>query len=250
MATQTGQVNSRVSTSLKLRSQPNTTSQGLADLTRGTKFDIIKQVNGSSYSPGNQTDWYEIEFNNQRGYVAAYFVDVVGTRDGDRQRIIDAINRVNAEDRYYKARDIDGKPGKETFCNWFAADVLYQLGIELPRYDASAGSYPTPHPVYGNNPPHKPYSAEQLFGFFNSGGNGHWRRVSNAEAVTKAQNGKVVLASYKGASGIQGHVAIVRPDSSTGNIRIAQAGATSKNDISFNSGFGSHADEAKFFTYS
>lgn len=249
MAIQTGQVNSRVSTNLKLRSQPNTTSQILADLTRGTRFEILAQVTGSSYSPGSRTDWYEIKFSGQRGYVAAYYVDIVGTRDGDRQRIIDAINRVNAEQWYYKARDITGDRRKETFCNWFVADVLYQLGIELPRYNASAGAYPTPHPVYGNNPPHKPYSAEQLFNFFNSGGNGNWRKVTVSEAVSKAQNGKVVLASYSGATRIQGHVAIVRPNSSTSNIRVAQAGATSSNDISFNSGFGSHATEAEFFTY-
>lgn len=249
MVTQTGQVNSRVSTSLKLRSQPDTTSQVLADLNRGTKFDIIKQVTGSPYSPGNRTDWHEVEFSNHQGYVAAYFVDIIATKDGDKQRIIDAINRVNADQWYYKPRDIDGKPGKETFCNWFIADVLYQLGIDLPRYDASAGAYTKPHPVYGNYPPHKPFSAENLFSFFSSSRD--WREVKTTnEAIIAAQNGNVVLASYSGAPGIQGHVAILRSNSSSSDIRVAQAGTTSSNDISFNSGFGNRTKgETKLFIY-
>lgn len=41
----------------------------------------------------------------------------------------------------------------------------------------------------------------------------------------------------------------MRHASSMGNIRIAQAGAISKNDISFDSEFGSHSNEAKFFAY-
>ncbi len=250
MATQTGRVNSNVSTNLTLRSQPNTSSLALAQLFPGSTFMVLRSVSGSPYPPGNRTDWYEIEFNGTTGFVAAFYVDIVTNGSGNGQSIIDAVNRVNAEQRYYIAHDIGGSPAPETFCNWFAADVLDQLSVPLPRYDASAGSYPRPHPVYGNNPPRKPFSAEALYDFFNGGGNGQWRQANAANAVADARNGKAVVASSPARIlGGQGHIAIVLPRGSASNIRIAQAGTVSSNDISFNAGFGSRASVAKFFTY-
>jgi hypothetical protein len=209
---------------------------------------------GSPYSPGNQNDWYKVEFEGKTGFVAAYYVDVVSSGSNKGQLILDAVQKVNAEQWYYIARDITGDEKKETFCNWFVNDVLAQLGIALPRYDRSAGYYPKPHPIYENINALKPYSAEHLFVFFKSGGNGKWTKVTAAEAVDKAKNGKVALASYSGSSSprIQGHIAIVLPKGSAdsnNNIRIAQAGRTSSNDLAFTTGFGSHVGKTKFFTH-
>jgi hypothetical protein len=234
---------------LKLRTNPSTSSSVIDELRPGELFTIFEVVDGESYSPGNQNDWYEIEFEGKTGFVAAYYVDVVSSGDNKGQLILDAVNKVNAEQWYYIARDITGDGRKETFCNWFVADVLTQLGIDLPRYDRSAGYYPKPHPIYGNTNALKPYSAEHLFKFFKNGDNGKWTKIDATDALDKAKNGKVALASFSGSSGIQGHIAIVLPKGSASNIRIAQAGRTSSNNLAFVAGFGSHVSETKFFTY-
>lgn len=250
MANQTGKVNLLVKNTLNLRTNPSTDAKVIDELRPGELFTIFDVVDGSSYSPGNQTDWYKIEFEGKTGYVAAYYVDVVSSGDNKGQLILDAVKKINAEQFYYKARDITGDGKLETFCNWFVADVLTQLGIALPRYDSSAGYYPKPHPIYGNINALKPYSAEALYDFFS--GNSQWIKVSAAEAINKAKNGKVALASYGGSSSprIQGHIAIVLPKGSASDIRIAQAGRTSSNDLAFAKGFGSHVSATKFFTFS
>jgi hypothetical protein len=152
---------------------------------------------------------------------------------GNGQNIINAVNKVNPMQWYYLPRDITGDRIKETFCNWFAADVLDQLGVPIPRNGPSAGAYTKPHPIYGTNTPNKPFGTDQLLNFFNGGGNGMWERVSAADAVSSANNGQVVLACNAG------HVAVVIPGGSGSNVRIAQAGATNGKDMSVDTGFGS-----------
>jgi len=147
--------------------------------------------------------------------------------------IINAVNKVNPDQWYYRPRDITGDRINETFCNWFAADVLDQLGVPIPRNGPSAGSYTKPHPIYGTNTPNKPFGTDQLLNFFNGGGNGLWEKVSAADAVSSANNGQVVLASNAG------HIAVVIPGGSGSNVRIAQAGATNGKDMSVDTGFGS-----------
>jgi murein DD-endopeptidase MepM/ murein hydrolase activator NlpD len=151
------------------------------------------------------------------------------------QHILDAVDKVNPLQWYYLPRDITGDGVKETFCNWFAADVLDQLGVPIPRYGGSAGSYTKPHPIYGTNTPNKPFSAAGLLNFMNAGGNGSWEKISAAEAVSSANNGQVVLASSVG------HVAVVIPGSSGSNVRIAQAGATNGKNMGVSQGFGSES---------
>ncbi|MBE9123733.1 peptidoglycan DD-metalloendopeptidase family protein [Tychonema sp. LEGE 07199] len=36
---------------------------------------ILGSVTGATYQPGNRNDWYEVEVNGKRGFVAAYYVD-------------------------------------------------------------------------------------------------------------------------------------------------------------------------------
>lgn len=253
MATQNGQV---TASTLNLRTEPNTTTGIVIDsFPSGTSVEIIRSVTGDDYSTsaGSRTDWYEIKVNGKQGYVAAFYIAVV---DKSSNKILDAIFKVNAEHPYYKARDITGDGIKETFCNWFVADVLDKLGISLPRLDASAGSYPEPHPIYGFDTPFKPFAAEALFKFFvreNSSPTGKWKELTtNSAAVLEAQKDHVVVASYPGRTTSprkQGHIAIIRPDSSASNIIIAQAGRISSNNLPLTSGFGSVISETKFFTF-
>jgi len=157
------------------------------------------------------------------------------------QRIINAVNKVNAEQSYYRQGGLNDPNKKQTFCNWFVADVLDQLGVAIPRHYKPLGKnlYPIPHPIYGNNPPTKPALADDLFRYFNKGGGdyayypslswlpnkqspgGTWKRVSDVEAVNKANNGEVVVASSEENLG---HIAIVLPGGSGSNVIIAQAG--------------------------
>lgn len=165
--------------------------------------------------------------------------------------LIAAINRVNPSQPYYEPHDAGGGSGAETFCNWFVADVLAQLNIFLPIFkDADgAGHYPIPHPVYGNEVRNKPWSAKMLNGYFRQGGGGKWRMVTRLEAVTKARGGRIVVASVAGHPGRSGHIAIVRPDSSGNNVRVAQAGRETGPDMTIENGFGGLTSSAEFYEY-
>ncbi len=70
-----GRVNHRVSSTLNVRSQPNTNSNILFTLSTGITFKVLEEVPGSEYDFG-RTDWLKIDYNNQQGYVAAYYVDI------------------------------------------------------------------------------------------------------------------------------------------------------------------------------
>jgi nucleoid-associated protein YgaU len=146
---------------------------------------------------------------------------------GNGQRILDAVNRVNPDQRYYQPRDITGDGRNETFCNWFVADVLEVLGVPIRRHNQPM--YP---PVFGGQARQKPLSAEQLNTFFRNGGGGKWQIVNAATAAAKANSGQTVLASS------YGHIAMVIPGSSSTNVRIAQAGARNSKNMSVSEGFG------------
>jgi len=159
----------------------------------------------------------------------------VSTPGTASKRITDAVNKVNPDHSYYQKRNIDDNPRTiETFCNWFVADVLAQLGVPIPRGDSSAGPYSANHPIYGNRPPAKPKRADHLYDFFNSGGGGKWRRLTASQAVDRANNGRVVVASSRP---MLGHIAIVIPGSSGSNVRIAQAGKYNSKNTSAVEGF-------------
>jgi hypothetical protein len=258
----TGQI---TASTLNLRTSPNTSSTILSAFPTGTLVEILDTVTGGSYSlpsGGTSNQWLKAKVGAEEGFVAAAFVIETGTPDGTH-KVLDAIFKVNAEHPYYKARDITGDGIKEPFCNWFVADVLDQLGIDLPRLDASAGSYVEPHPIYGFDTPFKPFSAEALFKFFekqNASATGTWKLVSSdtadkasaqSAAISIAQGDKVVVASYPGVPNRhRGHMAIVRPDSTGTNVRIAQAGSlSSSNNLALSAGFiGTMLAETKFFT--
>ncbi|MEQ8467602.1 S8 family serine peptidase, partial [Coleofasciculus sp. E1-EBD-02] len=81
----TGRVSSRVgSVPLRFRSEPNTNAQILAQLSVGTTFSILRKLDGGTYYPDNRQDWYEVEVNGQRGYVAAYYVSEESSNGGGK----------------------------------------------------------------------------------------------------------------------------------------------------------------------
>ena len=159
------------------------------------------------------------------------------TRGLDAEHILDAVARVNPEQAYYQPHDItqDGSP--ETFCNWFVADTLKLLGIELPCYDGAGDCYP---PIFPEGRCH-PKNATDLNIYFNNGGDGHWDEVSREEAVSLANQGKVVVVS------MPGHIGLVIPGGHGSVVHIAQAGARCGKDMLLEQGFG-HAD-VQFFQY-
>lgn len=164
--------------------------------------------------------------------------------------LIAAINKVNPSQRYYEPHDIGGSRAAETFCNWYAADVLAQLHVFLPVYKDSdnAGHYPRPHPIYGNQMKNKPFSANLLNRYFNAGGEGKWHKVSRREAVAEAGRGGIVVASAPNSGG-SGHIAIVRPDGHGTVVRIAQAGSRCGPNMLLEEGFGGLTGRAEFFKY-
>jgi murein DD-endopeptidase MepM/ murein hydrolase activator NlpD len=52
-------------------------------LNQGTNLKILGSVTGATYNPGNgnRNDWYEVEVDGKRGFVAAYYVSK-GTNSG------------------------------------------------------------------------------------------------------------------------------------------------------------------------
>jgi hypothetical protein len=106
-------------------------------------------------------------------------------------------------------------------------------------------------PAFGGEYRDKPLSASQLHDFFNRGGyGGEWRAVNPSDASALANNGQVVVASSPApAYGVSGHIAIVLPNSSESNIRVAQAGAINGKNLSVSEGFGSSINNTSFFTY-
>jgi hypothetical protein len=258
---QFGQV---TASTLNLRSSTSTSSTILAALPTGKIVEVLRMsLPGGAYplpSGGTSNLWDEVKVDGQQGFVASAFILDTGNPN-DGSQVLGAIFKVNAGHPYYSARDITLDGRKETFCNCFFGDVMDQLGISIPRYDASAGSYPEPHPVYGNNTPFKPFSAEALFKYFtqqNASSSGKWKEISSSaasnsdaqkEAVAAANKDKVVVVSYPGRPGKQGHIAILRPDSIPANVRTAQAGTVSGNNIALTDGFGRVLSDSKFFIY-
>jgi hypothetical protein len=75
---ESGFVNSNVGGGpLRLRSSASTSDEILTNLNQGTNLKILGSVTGGTYKVGNdnRNDWYEVEVNGKRGFVAAYFVD-------------------------------------------------------------------------------------------------------------------------------------------------------------------------------
>ncbi|HAX79405.1 MAG TPA: hypothetical protein DCY88_27160 [Cyanobacteria bacterium UBA11372] len=75
--TQTG----RVKVNLNFRRESKVGDNIIRQLPAGTEVKILRQLTGGTYD-GDRNQWYEVEVNGQRGYVAAYYVDIVDSDNG------------------------------------------------------------------------------------------------------------------------------------------------------------------------
>ena len=123
-------------------------------------------------------------------------------------------------------------------CNWFAAEVLDELGIYVPRHE---GLFYPPH--LNGRPKKKPENANYLYNYFTQN-NSKWKSVNGVDAVKAVKSDEVVVASSRGKPG---HIAIVRPDSEIDNILVAQAGWHTGKSLGINTAFGSNTP--KYFKY-
>ena len=169
-----------------------------------------------------------------------------GNYPPEAQRILAVVDKVNPVQPYYISHDITGDGRPETFCNWFVADALEVMGIQLPRYDDVF--YPIPHPLYGNERKCKPWTAGSLYNYFKKGGDGKWKKAKRPDAVSLANEGMVVVVAMPPPPGsAHGHVALVIPGGSGSEVHIAQAGRLCGKNLKIEQGFG-NANVA-FFSY-
>lgn len=134
-----------------------------------------------------------------------------------------AVEQFEGQGRYIH-RNVDGKPGDETFCNFFVRDALRALGVEVPRL-----------------------RAHDLGSFMSQSAS--WREVPQWMAIALAELGFPVVA-WMVKSVPVGHVAMVVPsrtDTERGMVHIAQAGLSNFVYGSLQQGFGAH--DVKFFAH-
>lgn len=156
------------------------------------------------------------------------------------KKIQDTIKNLKVtETSRYQPRD-----GK-TWCNIFTMDYCKKMGVPLPEWldfnkDGKIDDY-----LDANE------ATRWLKGTYDKGDTKEgpdmgWKTVSAEESVRLANSGKVVIAGWENPSGI-GHMAVVRPESTPDNIRIAQAGAKNFENGTLAQGFGNRTPA--FFVY-
>ncbi len=229
------------------RAQPNTSSaivgkySQIGQVVQISGFVLGQAVNDAwDGQPDNM--WYRLADGS--GYIASAVTSGYPPRCSTTppvtttaQKILDAVKRANPEVNYRA-------DSNNTYCNWFAADVLKLLGVEVPRVAGTQSWHFYTSPVFGYGV--KPQLAEELYRYFNAGGNGKWRAIDAATAVSRAnQGGIVVAAADSPPGGGDGHIAIVIPGGTGTNVRIAQAGLRNSSNISVQEGFG--ARTPKYF---
>lgn len=134
-----------------------------------------------------------------------------------------------------------------TYCNIFAMDFCKKMGVPFPEWldwnkDGKIDDY-----LNANE------AISWLNGSYNKGGvqtgaQLGWKTVSAEEAAKYASGGKVVLAGWTNPVASQpGHLAVVRPESTAGNIQIAQAGGKNFDKGPVTQGFGNRP--VTYFVY-
>lgn len=154
------------------------------------------------------------------------------------QKLEEAIEHANVENtnRYRKDRQGYG----ETYCNIYVMDIARDLGIPL---FGEAAKYGTPEAVDWNddNQIDDYLDANEAVSWLrgdyehgnlsadNQGPQNGWQPIDQTEAARLAADGHFVVAGWQNPGGI-GHMAIIRPDSTSSDIRIAQAGSQNFSD--------------------
>jgi hypothetical protein len=109
----------------------------------------------------------------------------------------------NTEAHRYQKRDVDGRPGDETFCNFFVNEVTKALGCEIPKQRAN----------------------DMITWLHSFGTSRGWWQISGELARVLSLQGLPVIAAWRNPDFARpGHVALLVPPAGPG-IWIAQAGA-------------------------
>ena len=114
---QTGRVNNKVTTSVAFRGSAKPDGKAIAALQAGTTVLVVAQVAGGEYAAdGNmRSDWLSVEYAGRRGFLAAYFVDIVNvhtepaTHDKNSNKLLFEYSPKGASDKTAKQ---DGLPEK------------------------------------------------------------------------------------------------------------------------------------------
>jgi len=158
------------------------------------------------------------------------------------QKILDTIKALNVtQNPKYLPRD------GNTYCNIFAMDFCKKMGVPFPEWldwnkDGRIDDY-----LNANE------AISWLNGSYNKGGvqtgaQLGWKVITADQATQYATQGKVVLAGWTNPVASQpGHLAVVRPDSTVGNIQIAQAGGKNFDKGAVTQGFGNRP--VTYFVY-
>lgn len=145
----------------------------------------------------------------------------VGNRSaGDLRAVVEQFQVASCE--RYRKRDIDGKPGDETFCNIYLREVLAALGVQISRMRAND--------IY----------AYLLAGSAGAGSGVGWAQVRPWVARALANAGYPVVAAWQNPQG-PGHVAMLVPSHTELDFDttfIAQAGAANFSYGRLEQGFG------------
>lgn len=159
------------------------------------------------------------------------------------KKVKDTIHDMNVVGNSRYARQSDGR----TFCNIFVMDFCKKLGVPLPEYldwnmDGRIDDYLNANEAF-----------QWLKGTYarkgvQTGPELGWKIVSDNKAAQLASQGKVVVAGWQNPKASEpGHLAIIRPESTKGNIQIAQAGWTNFEKGPIEKGFG--ARTITYFVY-
>jgi hypothetical protein len=100
----TGRTGAAVTSGLSMREHPERNAIRKALLTPGTTFTVIRGTTGGTYQDeagANRNDWLDIEYDSQRGFVAAAFVDLLDpvTQTDDLNAILFTYEPTGASER-------------------------------------------------------------------------------------------------------------------------------------------------------
>ena len=163
---------------------------------------------------------------------------VVGIPPRDPKRLVEVIEQFNvATHARYASR------GRTTWCNIFMWDVTSAMACEIPHWYDPEDGRPT-QVARGLE-----MRANDVASWMRLTGDAWgWSKVDEAEAAKMASEGACVVAAWHNPNGT-GHVAILRPESKPGAVRIAQAGARNFSDCTLHQGFGFATAAVEFFAH-
>lgn len=156
------------------------------------------------------------------------------------RKIIDLIDDMDVAKNYLP------KNGN-TYCNIFVMDFCKKMGIPLPQ-DLDWDKDGRIDDSLNANEAFSWLSGTYNKGGVQTGAQLGWQTITADQAAQYASEGKVVVAGWQNPDpGQPGHMAIVRPESTLGNIQIAQAGGSNFEQGSITDGFGNR--DVSYFVY-